>query len=181
MARWCRFVVAENTEHRYAGLADALLGEQARVVITTLQKFPFVVKKLAEMPKRRYAIIVDEAHSSQGGETAKELKVALGTGMEQELTVAEAEDAGYVASAFDPVDEALAKAVAARGRQANISFFAFTATPKARTLENFGTWDETEQRCVPFHLSSMRQAIEEGFILDVLRNYTTYKTFWLDV
>ena len=170
--------VVEKIDRDSQQLADALLGEQARVVITTLQKFPFLMKELADMPKRRYAIIVDEAHSSQGGETSKELKLALGATDEQELTVAEAEDAGLVATALDPIDEALAKAVSARGRQANISFFAFTATPKARTLENFGTWDDTEKRFVPFHLYSMRQAIEEGFILDVLQNYTTYKTFW---
>ncbi len=159
-------------------LAGALKGEQARIVITTPQKFPFVMKELAGIAKRRYAIIVDEAHSSQGGDTAKDLKLALGTDAEQELTVAEAEDAGFVAAAIDPVDEALAKAVKARGRQPNISFFAFTATPKARTLENFGTWNLEAGRFEPFHLYSMRQAIEEGFILDVLQNYTTYKTFW---
>jgi type I restriction enzyme R subunit len=170
--------VIEKIDKDSQQLADALLGEQARIVITTLQKFPFVMGKLASMPARRYAIVVDEAHSSQGGETAKELKVVLGGTAEQELTLAEVEDSGLVASAVDEVDEALAKALAARGRQPNISFFAFTATPKARTLENFGTWDAADGRFVPFHLYSMRQAIDEGFILDVLQNYTTYKTLW---
>ena len=170
--------VIEKIDKDSQQLADALLGEQARIVITTLQKFPFVMGKLASMPARRYAIIVDEAHSSQGGETAKELKVVLGGTAEQELTLAEVEDSGLVASAVDEVDEALAKALAARGQQPNISFFAFTATPKARTLENFGTWDAADGRFVPFHLYSMRQAIDEGFILDVLQNYTTYKTLW---
>jgi type I restriction enzyme R subunit len=170
--------VVEKIDKDSRQLADALSGEQARIVITTLQKFPFVMGKLVGMPARRYAIVVDEAHSSQGGETAKELKVVLGGTAEQELTLAEAEDSGLVASAVDEVDEALAKALAARGRQPNISFFAFTATPKARTLENFGTWDAADGRFVPFHLYSMRQAIDEGFILDVLQNYTTYKTLW---
>ncbi len=102
----------------------------------------------------------------------------LGATDEQELTAAEAEDAGFIAEAIDPVEEALAKAVEARGRQANLSFFAFTATPKARTLEMFGTWHAETERYEPFHLYSMRQAIEEGFILDVLANYTTYQTYW---
>ena len=159
-------------------LADALVGQQARIIITTLQKFPFVLDKIAGLPSRRYAVIVDEAHSSQTGEAAKDLRLALGATEETELTVAEAEDMGLVATPFDPVEEALAKAVHARGRQSNLSFFAFTATPKARTLELFGTYDPDEKRYEPFHLYSMRQAIEEGFILDVLRNYTTYHTYW---
>jgi type I restriction enzyme, R subunit len=159
-------------------LAEALAGEQARIIITTLQKFPFVLDKVGELPSRRYAVIVDEAHSSQTGEAAKELRMALGPTDEQELTVAEAEDAGFIAQAIDPVEEALARAVAARGRQSNLSFFAFTATPKARTLELFGTWHKEAGKFEPFHLYSMRQAIEEGFILDVLANYTTYQTFW---
>ena len=134
-----------------AQLAEALAGEQARIIITTLQKFPFVLDKIGDLPNRRYAVIVDEAHSSQTGEAAKDLRLVLGATEEQELTVAEAEDAGFIAEAVDPVEEALAKAVGARGRQANLSFFAFTATPKARTLEMFGTWHpETGQlRAVP--------------------------------
>jgi type I restriction enzyme R subunit len=159
-------------------LADALTGSQARIIITTLQKFPFVLSKIEGLPSRRYAVIVDEAHSSQTGEAAKDLRLALGATDETELTVAEADDMGYIATAVDPVEEALAKAVGARGRQSNLSFFAFTATPKARTLELFGTFNPVEKRYEPFHLYSMRQAIEEGFILDVLRNYTTYATFW---
>lgn len=159
-------------------LADALTGEQARIIITTLQKFPFVLDKIESLPNRRYAVIVDEAHSSQTGEAAKDLRLALGETTETELTAAEAEDMGLVANAVDPVEEALAKAAGARGRQSNLSFFAFTATPKARTLELFGTWNPTEKRYEPFHLYAMRQAIEEGFILDVLANYTTYATYW---
>ena len=148
------------------------------IIITTLQKFPFVLDKIAGLPARRYAVLVDEAHSSQTGETAKDLRLALGATDETELTVAEAEEMGLVATPSDPVEEALAKAVAARGRQSNLSFFAFTATPKARTLELFGTWNPTDKKFEPFHLYSMRQAIEEGFILDVLSNYTTYQTFF---
>jgi type I restriction enzyme R subunit len=159
-------------------LAEALAGEQARIIVTTLQKFPFVLDKIAGLPARQYAVIVDEAHSSQTGEAAKDLRLALGASDETELTAAEAEDAGFIAEAIDPVEEALAKAVGARGRQANLSFFAFTATPKARTLEMFGTLDPETGKYQPFHLYSMRQAVEEGFILDVLANYVTYQTYW---
>jgi type I restriction enzyme R subunit len=163
--------VVEKIDKDSGQLAEALAGEQARIIITTLQK-------VEELPARKYAVIVDEAHSSQTGEAAKELRLVLGGTEEQELTVAEAEDAGFIASAEDPVEEALAKAVTARGRQKNLSFFAFTATPKARTLELFGTYNQATGKYEPFHLYSMRQAIEEGFILDVLANYTTYKTYW---
>ena len=103
--------VVEKIDKDSAQLAEALAGEQARVIITTLQKFPFVLDKIAGLPARRYAVIVDEAHSSQTGEAAKDLRVALGATEEQELTAAEAEDAGFIAEAIDPVEEALAKAV----------------------------------------------------------------------
>jgi type I restriction enzyme, R subunit len=160
-------------------LAEALAGEQARIIITTLQKFPFVLDKIGALPARSYAVVIDEAHSSQSGEAAKDLRLALGAGDEQELTAAEAEDAGLLASAIDPVEEALAKSVGARsGRQPNLSYFAFTATPKGRTLEMFGWLNPDTDKHEPFHLYSMRQAIEEGFIMDVLANYTTYQTFW---
>ena len=105
--------------------------------------------------------------------------MALGAAEEQELTAAEAEEAGLFAAAIDPVEEALAKSVAARSvRQPNLSYFAFTATPKGRTLEMFGQFNPQTNVHEPFHLYSMRQAIEEGFIMDVLANYTTYETFW---
>jgi type I restriction enzyme R subunit len=161
-----------------AQLAAVLAGEQARIIVTTLQKFPFVLDKVAELPQRRYAVIVDEAHSSQTGEAARDLRLALGATEEQELTAAEAEDAGLITGPADPVEEALARATKGRGRQPNLSFFAFTATPKARTLEMFGTRNPATGRYEPFHLYSMRQAIEEGFILDVLANYVTYQTYW---
>jgi type I restriction enzyme R subunit len=160
-------------------LAEALAGEQARIIITTLQKFPYVIGKIGEVPARNYAIIIDEAHSSQTGEAAKDLRLALGAGEEQELTAAEAEDAGLLSAGIDPVEEALARSLGARsGGQSNLSYFAFTATPKGRTLEMFGRLNPRTEKHEPFHLYSMRQAIEEGFIMDVLANYTTYKTFW---
>jgi type I restriction enzyme R subunit len=170
--------VVEKIDQHSQQLADVLAGEQARIVITTLQKFPFVLDRIRDLPARRYAIVVDEAHSSQGGEAAHDLKLALGVSDEQELTVAEAEDAGLVAVPEDPVEVALARAAAARGQQPNLSLLAFTATPKQRTLELFGTLELETARYAPFHLYTMRQAIEEGFILDVLVNYTTYQTFF---
>jgi type I restriction enzyme, R subunit len=154
-------------------LADALVGEQARIIITTLQKFPFVLEKVGSLPARRYAVIVDEAHSSQTGEAAKEMKAVLS------LAEAEALESAEVAQRGDAQDD-LTKTVTGRGRQPNLSFFAFTATPKAKTLELFGEQVKIagEDRYRPFHLYSMKQAIEEGFILDVLANYTTYQRYF---
>ncbi len=162
-------------------LAESLTGEQARVIITTLQKFPFVLDKVGELPSRRYAVIIDEAHSSQTGEAAKDLKKVLGSAgpdPEAELAQAEAAEASMMVEAANPAEEALLAEVAARGHQPNLSFFAFTATPKGRTLEMFGRINPDTGKYEPFHLYSMRQAIEEGFIWDVLANYTTYKTYW---
>jgi type I restriction enzyme R subunit len=174
--------VVQKIDQDSGQLLEALAGEQARIIITTLQKFPFVLDKIKELgerlPDRRYAVIVDEAHSSQTGESAKDLKLVLGETEEQEMTRAEAEDAGLLAEAIDEVEEALAREASHRGRQGNLSFFAFTATPKARTLEMFGVLNQDTGLYDPFHLYTMRQAIEEGFILDVLINYTTYKTIW---
>ncbi len=169
--------MVEKIDENSQQLAEALAGEQAKIIITTLQKFPFVLEKIGGLPSRRYGVIVDEAHSSQTGEAAKDLRLVLGATEEQELTAAEAEDMGLVTSAEDPVQEALAKAASARARQGNLSFFAFTATPKQRTLELFGIRNQ-DGKFEPFHLYSMRQAIEEGFILDVLANYTTYHSYW---
>ena len=142
------------------------------IVVTTLQKFPFVTEKIGDLPKRKYAVIVDEAHSSQGGETATELKGVLAAAAIEE------EAANYAAEESLPdYEEEILKTMAKRGRQPNISFFAFTATPKYKTLEVFGR-PGADGKPEPFHLYSMRQAIEEGFILDVLQNYTTYKTYY---
>ena len=166
-----------------AQLAEALAGEQAKIIITTLQKFPYVLNKIKELPKRRYAVLIDEAHSSQSGEAAKDLRAVLSAGKDADesagLEEAEAADAAEEARHGD-AEDLLAASVAGRGHQQNISFFAFTATPKAKTLEIFGRRETTPggDRYVPFHLYSMRQAIEEGFIHDVLKNYTTYKTYW---
>ena len=168
-------------------LAEALI-DGTKIVITTLQKFPFVLRNLlrvagaktpetasaeersraqaweAEIAKRRYAVIVDEAHSSQSGETARELKAILGA-------------AGEEAEGEPDWEDGLNQVNASRGPQPNVSVFAFTATPKGKTLELFGR-PGASGRWEAFHVYSMRQAIEEGFILDVLANYTTYKTYY---
>jgi type I restriction enzyme R subunit len=171
--------VVEKIDTDSTQLAQALIGEQARVIITTLQKFPFILDKIGGLPQRRYAVIVDEAHSSQTGEAAKDLKLVLGEGPAEEAELAAAEASDLAAEeAHGDGEDFLAQQAAAQGRQANLSFFAFTATPKARTLELFGTRDPVKDRYLPFHLYTMRQAIEEGFILDVLANYTTYDTYF---
>lgn len=167
--------VVQKIDSDSAQLAAALAGPQARIIITTLQKFPVVLRQGAQLPDRRYAVIVDEAHSSQTGENVKDLKSVLGATEQDRLRAAEKNDTDIPT---DPVGEALEAGAKARGKQRNISFFAFTATPKARTLETFGRLNPTTDKHEAFHLYSMRQAIEEKFILDVLANYVTYETFW---
>ena len=163
--------VVQKIDINSTQLAEAL-GSGVPVVITTLQKFPFVTEKMGDLPMRRYAVVVDEAHSSQGGETATELKGVLAGAAIKEEARAKAEEEG-----LPDYEEEILKTMAKRGHQPNISFFAFTATPKYRTLEVFGT-PGADGKPQPFHLYSMRQAIDEGFILDVLQNYTTYKTYY---
>jgi len=144
----------------------------SHIIITTLQKFPFVIDKVGDLPDRKYAVIIDEAHSSQGGEAHKKMKEVL-SATDNDPEIEETED--Y--SAEDFIREQVEKSAAARGQQKNISFFAFTATPKYKTLAIFGEKD-IEDKPQPFHLYSMRQAIEEGFILDVLENYTNYELYF---
>ena len=152
-------------------LAEAL-ATGVPIVITTLQKFPFVTEKIGGLPKRKYAVIIDEAHSSQGGESATELKGVLAEAVIREEAEKQAADEG-----LPDYEEEILRTMAKRGKQPNICFFAFTATPKYKTLEVFGQ-PGPDGKPRPFHLYSMRQAIEEGFILDVLQNYTTYKTYY---
>lgn len=148
------------------------------IIITTLQKFPFVSAQLTKLneergegckthlPTRKYAVIIDEAHSSQSGETATELKGVLGGAGLRGKALAMAREEGEADL------ERLFRSMAKRGRQPNISFFAFTATPKHKTLAIFGRKGDS------FHRYTMRQAIEEGFIEDVLKSYVTYKTYY---
>ncbi|WP_459545181.1 type I restriction endonuclease subunit R [Nocardia sp. X0981] len=169
-------LVVEIDEKRGAKsrqLADALSKESGKIIPITLQTFPalldFLKREPAELLGGRFAVIVDEAHSSQSGDAAAAVRAAL-----RDLGLdTDDEDEGAVELTLD---ERLKRKAEARGHAKNLSYFAFTATPKAKTLEAFGTLEG--DRYQPFHTYSMRQAIEEGFILDPLRNYTTYKTFY---
>ncbi len=134
-----------------------------RLITTTIQKFPFIVDGIADMSDRRFAVIIDEAHSSQGGQSADKLNMTIGAMDDEE----EPED----------YQEKILQAMARRKMGKNASYFAFTATPKKATLEKFGVRN-TEGGFDPFDLYSMKQAIEEGFILDVLANYTTYRSYY---
>ena len=164
-------------------LKSALQGNAARIIITTLQKFPVVAKLAAEeaaagegkeVAGQRFAVIVDEAHSSTTGDSMKKLKQVLGSG-EHSLAMAEALESE--AETDDAVEDVLLASARQRGKQSNLSYFAFTATPKPKTLDTFGQSGPDGVK-EPFHTYSMRQAIDEGFILDVLANYTTYATYY---
>ncbi|WP_024868871.1 type I restriction endonuclease subunit R [Pseudoxanthomonas suwonensis] len=169
--------VVQKIDEDSRQLAEALEAG-VPIIITTLQKFPFVSGQLAKLSEERgegskshlptckYAVIIDEAHSSQSGETATELKGVLGGAELRKKAQEMAEEEGEVEL------ERLFRSMAKRGKQPNMSFFAFTATPKHKTLAIFGRNGE------PFHRYTMRQAIEEGFIEDVLKNYVTYKTYY---
>ena len=169
--------VVQRIDESSRQLAEAL-ENAVPVIITTLQKFPFVSRQLLRMaeergtagtgtiPTRRCAVVVDEAHSSQGGETATDLKEVLGGEALREEARKRASEEGREDL------EALFRSMAKRGRQANLSFFAFTATPKHRTLAVFGRDGR------PVHRYTMRQAIDEEFILDVLKHYTAYGTYF---
>ena len=140
-----------------------------KIIVTTLQKFPRIVDQIRDLPGKNFAIIIDEAHSSTTGENSKNMKLVLNAKGLEDAEESDTEEETY--------EDKIVQDLEARGKQKNVSYYAFTATPKAKTLELFG------QRCPdghyePFHLYTMRQAIEEGFILDVLKNYMTYKTYF---
>ena len=151
-------------------LAEAI-NDKKRIIICTIQKFLFAYKDMDAFQGRNFAIIVDEAHQGQNGENAKLLRRSL---IDIGVAVKEvAEDIGVSEEEIDVTDEYIATLLG-QGEHKNQSFFAFTATPKGETLERFGC-DSGDGRHIPFHVYSMRQAIEEGYILDVLQNYTTIK------
>ena len=170
--------LVQKTKGGSSELAAALSSATGRIIISTLQKFPFVLDKLNALPDRSYAVIVDEAHSSQGGDAAKALRHALGAAADGAVDEADkSEDPDDSEASAAEVQDLIAASVKARGKQPNLSYFAFTATPTRRTLELFGSPVEGGKRA-PFHLYSMRQAIEEGFIHDVLKRYTPYSVLW---
>lgn len=154
--------VVKKIDKHSSQLREALENGE-KIIITTLQKFPVIVEDMEKLSGKNFAVIIDEAHSSQTGESAKTLKQVL-TFDEQEKD-------------YEDGEEFILKEMKSRGRQKNVSFLAFTATPKQKTLEMFGEkqFDGTFR---PFSIYSMKQAIDEGFILDVLKNYTTYQMYF---
>ena len=143
------------------------LEDGKRIIVTTLQKFGVIMDSMGELPGERFAVIVDEAHSSQAGQSAKAVQKVLSYSSEDEK-----KDEEEVT-----VEDRILEELKHRGPQKNVSHFAFTATPKSETLQQFGT-KHADGTYKPFSLYTMRQAIEEGFILDVLRNYATYDQYW---
>lgn len=133
-----------------------------KIIITTIQKFPFIVDGISDLSDKRFAVIIDEAHSSQSGTAHHKMNEAMGK-----------KEFDYEAD----IQEMVLEVMQSRKMKGNASYFAFTATPKNSTLEKFGT-KQVDGSFIPFHLYSMKQAIEEGFILDVLSNYTTYKSYY---
>lgn len=141
-------------------LAIALNGN-TKIIATTIQKFPYIVDSVAGLKEKRFAVIIDEAHSSTAGKDMAAVTLALGAGEEVDADV----------------EDMISSEIKRNGKQANVSMFAFTATPKPTTIQLFGRLNTKGQR-EAFHVYSMKQAIEEGFILDVLQNYTEYSTFY---
>ncbi|MCR5349374.1 MAG: DEAD/DEAH box helicase family protein [Acholeplasmatales bacterium] len=150
-----------NDKCTSADLKDALEGN-TKIVATTIQKFPYIVESVKGLKNKKFAVIIDEAHSSTAGKEMSALTQTLGSDEEDEDI---------------SVEDMIAQEIEHNGKQSNVSMFAFTATPKAETLALFGKMNE-KGMYEAFHNYSMKQAIEEGFILDVLTNYTTYETFY---
>src|SRR5690554_4864888 len=134
-----------------------------KIIITTIQKFPFIIDGIADLSDKRFAVVIDEAHSSQSGSAHDNMNRAMGQQIDED-------------DELDAQDK-IVQAMQSRKMRGNASYLAFTATPKPITLEKFGVKD-AEGKFKPFHLYSMKQAIEEGFILDVLANYTTLKSYY---
>lgn len=175
-------VVAKIDEDKHASDLAQELNTGTKIIITTLQKFSFLMGQVKDLSGRNFAIIVDEAHSSQSGRSAGNLRGVLGGALgnrtlneEQILAAAEADDTQTPEP--ESMEDLIIAEAQSRGRQPNLSFYAFTATPKQKTLEMFGVMG-SDGHPHAFHLYSMRQAIEERFILDVLQHYTTYKTYY---
>ena len=161
--------MVENIDTTSRQLQQAL-EDGKNIVVTTLQKFPVIQDQIGALAGKRFACVIDEAHSSQSGESTKSLKSVLST---DSLEEAAKEEGGEQ----DDLEDKIVAEMNKRGRQPNVSTFAFTATPKPKTLELFGR-KRADGKFEPFSLYTMRQAIEERFILDVLENYTTYKAYW---
>ena len=154
------------------------LEEGKKIIITTIQKFPHIVEEIGELPISKFAIIIDEAHSSLSGQMARKLNQAISVaqpGTQEEDDEIETEDGDTITG-----EDLITDLIKSRKLLPNASYFAFTATPKNKTLELFGEkyQDGEKTKFKAFHLYSMKQAIEEGFIMDVLQNYTTYQSYY---
>lgn len=147
----------------------AAIEEGKKIIITTIQKFPYIADEITHLQNKTFAIIIDEAHSSQSGKNAQEMAKAISN-----------KESNHIDSNEIDIEEELIKIIENKKFQKNASYFAFTATPKPKTLEMFGIPCEIngERKFIPFHLYSMKQAIEEGFILDVLKGYITYTSYY---
>ncbi|EFM2942206.1 type I restriction endonuclease subunit R [Campylobacter upsaliensis] len=145
----------------------AALEEGKKIIVTTIQKFPYIADEITHLQNKSFAIIIDEAHSSQSGKNAEEMGKAISNKDDKETGEMD-------------LEEELIKIIKNKKFQKNASYFAFTATPKPKTLEMFGSPCEIngKKKFIPFHLYSMKQAIEEGFILDVLKGYITYRSYY---
>lgn len=145
----------------------AAIEEGKKIIITTIQKFPYIADEITHLQNKTFAIIIDEAHSSQSGKNAQKMGKAISNKNDKETGEMD-------------LEEELIKIIKNKKFQKNASYFAFTATPKPKTLEMFGSACEIngEKKFIPFHLYSMKQAIEEGFILDVLKGYITYASYY---
>lgn len=161
--------IVEKIEKHSEQLKEALK-TGSNIVVSTLQKFPYILEEVKDLPERKYAVIIDEAHSSQTGIMARKMKQVLSTNSLEEAEALDTED-------MDEIDEEILKEIESYRNLKNISFFAFTATPKSKTLEMFGGEDKYGHYH-PFHTYTMKQAIGEGFILHVLKNYLTYATYF---
>lgn len=167
--------LVENIDTTSRQLRQALQ-DGKKIIVTTLQKFPVVFSQIQELSLSgsRFAVIMDEAHSSQAGESPRKMNAVLAA---RSLEEAEQDDLWTEEDEANDLQNRILAEIRRMGRLDNISYFAFTATPKPQTLEMFGT-KQPDGSFRPFSLYSMRQAIEEGFILDVLQNYTTYHAYW---
>lgn len=160
------FIATIGKNQTSRDLKDALEAGK-KIVVTTIQKFcTDAIAQMSAMPEKQFAVIIDEAHSSQSGKAADALQGAIGNNENENF------------DDLDAIEQAIARAQASRGKAKNVSYIAFTATPKQVTLERFGTRYPGIDSPLPFHLYSMRQAVEEGFIVDVLQNYLTYKSYY---
>lgn len=169
--------ITEDDSNASQKLKDAINAEKTGIVITTLQRFPQIYREIQKKGSQNYAIVVDEAHSSQSGKSAEKLKAALADTDEALKEMAEWED--KTVEELEKDQDALMLDLLSQGQHGNLSFYAFTATPKPKTLQTFGielpAGEDGKPRYKAFHNYSMLQAIEEGFIKDVLKNYTTYQ------